>query len=116
VPDESRPETEVAIYEMIKDGTYAKLFGGFGENLDRLCLTQAQIKVFCRDHHEWLRQEGWATFFLFKVNGELFVAYVIVSADGLYVLRCYADRFSDDSVWSAGNRPRIVVPQLALES
>ncbi|MBI2065717.1 MAG: hypothetical protein HYT68_01470 [Candidatus Zambryskibacteria bacterium] len=113
VPAGPTAETEIAIYEMVKDGTFAQLYGNFGENLDRLCLTQAQIRVFARDHRNWLRADGWVTFFLFKVNGEFFVALVRVRARGLLV---HVSRFSDDDVWTASLRPRIVVPQLALES
>ena len=112
VKSEAAPETEVTVYEMVKDGTFAQLFGGFGENLDRLCLTQAQIKAFARDQRNWLRSDGYATFFLFKVGSEFFVADVYVYADGLYV---YVHRLSDDLVWDAESRHRIVVPQLVLK-
>jgi len=105
-------ETKVAVYEMIEDGNFAQIFGGFGENLDRLCLTQAQIRVFARDCRQWLRSDDWATFFLFKVNGEFFVARVDVRAHGLHV---FVDRFSSDHVWYAGLRRRVVLPQLTLE-
>jgi len=102
-------KTKVSVFEMIKDGDFRQLFGSFGENLDRLCLTQAQIKQFCKKHGDWLRADGYATFFLFKVNGEYFVAYVRVFSDGLSVR---VDRFSDGSVWSAEYQHRVVVPQL----
>ena len=101
--------TAVQVFEMTKDGTFAQIFGGFGENLDRLCLSQDQIVSFCRDQANWLRTDGYGTFFLFKVKGEYFVAYVRRSVGGLGV---YAFRLSFDFVWSAGCRHRVVVPQL----
>lgn len=107
-------ETPVQVYEMIKDGTFAQIYGGFGENLDRLCLTQAQIVVFCRDHRNWLRTDGYGTFFLFKVGVEFFVARVFVYSDG--DLGAGVDRLSLGLVWGAGCRHRFVIPQLALES
>jgi len=102
-------KTKVQVYEMVKDGTFAHLFGSFGENVDRLCLTQAQIKQFCMKHADWLRADGYGTFFLFKVNGEYFVADVYVLSGGLYVS---VYRFSHDDVWHAESQLRIVVPQL----
>ena len=102
-------ETPVQVLEQIKDGTFAQIFGGFGENLDRLCLTQGQIIRFVKDNEKWLRADGYGTFFLFKVNGEFFVADVRRYSDGL---RVYVRRLSDDRVWGAEDRPQVVVPQL----
>ena len=102
-------EVSVQVFEMIKDGTFAQIFGGFGENLDRLCLTQAQIIFFVRNHAKWLRTDGYGTFFLFKVGGEFFVALVYVDPDGLYV---DVFRLGYDGVWPAESGRRFVVPQL----
>lgn len=109
VPGQATKEMPVQVFEMIKDGTFAQIFGGFGENLDRLCLTQAQIIQFVKDHSRWLHPEGWATFFLFKVNGEYFVAFVYRGVGRLGVFAC---RLSYDHVWRAECRHRVVVPQL----
>lgn len=103
-------ETEVAVYEMVKDGSFADIFGGFGADLDRLCLTQTQIKKFVQDHRDALRTEGYATFFLFKEHNEFFVARVRLDSGGALMVDVY--RFSYDGVWLAGRRHRIVVPQL----
>ena len=102
-------EVSVQVFEMIKDGTFAQIFGGFGENLDRLCLTQVQIIFFVRNHAKWLRTDGYGTFFLFKVGGEFFVAGVRVGSDGLLV---YVNRLAYGHVWFAEFRLRVVVPQL----
>jgi hypothetical protein len=107
-------ETTVQVYEMIKDGNFSQIYGGFGENLDRLCLSQAQIKVFCRDHRGWLRKEGYGSFFLFKVGTEFFVASVRVYSDGY--LYADVDRLSYGFVWRADDRLRFVFPQLTLEN
>lgn len=104
----------VHVHEMIKDSDFRKTFGGLSENLGELCLTQDQIIQFCEKHNKWLRTEGYATFFLFKVSGEFFVASVYVDSDGSLFIRVY--RFSDDDVWRAVHRRRVVVPQLALEN
>jgi hypothetical protein len=109
---EGSPTTEqsVVVYEMIKDATFAQIFGGFGENLDRLCLSQEQIIDFLTDHRRWLRTDGYGTFFLFKVGTEFFVAYVRVHSGG--DLSVYVFRLGYDNVWHADYRHRVVVPQL----
>ena len=110
-PGESTSETSVEVYEMIENGTYTQIFGSLSRDVEKLCLTQAQIKNFVVKHKQWLRQDGYATFFLFKSKGHFFVANVYVDSDGeLYV---FVYRFVDDFAWYAGRRHRIVVPQLA---
>jgi len=114
---EGKPTTEtpVQVYEMIKDGNFAQIFGGFGENLDRLCLSQEQIIDFITYNRDWLRTEGYGTFFLFKVGDEFFVAFVYVDSDGH--LNVNVGRLSYDYVWYAECRHRFVIPQLTtLES
>jgi hypothetical protein len=105
------PKTLLAAYEMIKDGSFQQIFGGFGENLKRLWWTEAQIVAFCRDHRDLLRTGGYGTFFLFEGdNGGFFVAYVHVRVDGR--LSVDVRPLSDDYVWRAKFTPRFVVPQL----
>jgi hypothetical protein len=108
-PGIATTETAVEVHEMVKDTTFAQMFGSLGTDLDRLCLTQHQIKTFCKKHPNWLRADGYATFFLFKVDNQFFVAYVRVDSDGL---RVNVDRFEDAYVWHAESAPRVVVPQL----
>lgn len=107
-------KTEVAVYEMIKDGDFARIFNGMSDDLNKLVLTQPQIIKFVQKHRQWLRTEGYGTFFLFKVGDEFFVARVLVDGGGQLKARVY--RFSYDDVWHAEGRRRIVVPQLTLES
>lgn len=104
----------VQVHEMTKDGTFEQIYSGLGTDLNALCLSQAQIIQFVKNHRKWLREDGYGTFFLFKVGGEFFVADVSVYSVGS--LDAYVDRFSDDNVWFAENRSRFVVPQLALAS
>ncbi len=102
-------ETAVQAYEMAKDATFAKMFGSLGSDLNKLCLTQHQIKVFCENHSIWLRTGGNANFFLFKENEQFFVAGVHTDSDGLNVC---VYRFEDARVWDAGRQHRLVSPQL----
>ena len=105
----STQKTPVQVHEMTKDATFAQMFGSLGTDLDKLCLTQHQIKTFCEVHKEWLRKDGYATFFLFKVDEQFFVANVRVNSGGLNV---YVLRFEGGRVWLAGGARRVVVPQL----
>ena len=111
-------EAPADIYEMKKDGAYAQLFGsltsaqGSYEEVvaacHPLCWQQGQIVEFARSHRALLRQDGYGTFFLFEVNGELFVAHVFVGGGQLEV---HVSRFSGTDVWRAACRHRVVVPQ-----
>ena len=112
VPSNKTKNTNVAVGEITKDGTFEQFFKEINTDLDKLILTQEQILVFIKKHKKWLRTDGYGTFFLFKVGDEFFVAGVGFIDDGQ--LLAYVCRFSGDSIWYAERRHRIVVPQLAL--
>ena len=131
IASQATVDTQVHVYEMERDGTFAQIFGGFGENLDRLCLSQAQIVEFVTTQKNWLRTDGYGTFFLFKekVKGEdkFFVADVFFDVRGhLDVIVCElsgggvwdvsVDPLSRDFVWPAEYRHRVVVPQLVTST
>ncbi len=105
------PEVSVAIYVMAKDATFSQMFGSLSPDVLKFCLTQAQIINFVKKYRNWLRTDGYATFFLFESNSHFFVADVRVYSDGELRVRVY--RFEDSRVWNAGHRPRVVVSQLA---
>ncbi|MEK7390726.1 MAG: hypothetical protein AAB635_01145 [Patescibacteria group bacterium] len=98
------------VHEVVEDSTFEQMFGSFSADLDKLCFEQDQIIDFATDHRNWLRIDGHTTFFLFKVGDRFFVADVDLGSDG--GLEVYVSPFSDDSVWSGGDRYRVVVPQL----
>ena len=110
-PGQPTGKTPVKIYEMAKDANFSQMFGSLSADARKLCLTQAQIKGFVKKYRNWLRADGYATFFLFESNGQFFVADVDVCSVGLYVL---VHEFEDGHVWNADYRHRVVVPQLAL--
>ncbi len=118
VPGKPTTKTKTQIFEMVKDGDFRAIFGGTGRDLDSLCWEQSQIKAFVRSHKKWLRTDGYATLFLFKVgegkNKHFFVAYVYLCSDGALYVDC--SRFEFDDVWYAAHRHRVVLPQLQLES
>lgn len=109
-PGQATGETSVEVYEMAEDATFSQMFGSLSGDAQKLCFTQSQIKSFVKKYSNWLRTDGYATFFLFESRGESFVARVRVDSDGLGVS---VDRFEGSGVWSAGYRHRVVVPQLA---
>lgn len=110
VPAKPTVAIPVAIHEIVKDGNFATIFGDFSRDLDDLCFTQDQIVSFVENHPTRLRIDGYATFFLFRVGGEYFVALADRrSVDGPNV---FVNRFSCDDFWFAENRHRVVVPQL----
>ena len=112
VPGISTPATRVQVYELVKDGTFREMFISLSSDLDKLCLSQHQIRVFCQERPDWLRQDGYGTVFLFKEKGWFFVAYVRMRSDGLYV---GVGRFENGDVWRAESRSRIVSPQLEAQ-
>jgi len=103
-------ETNVDVYEMVKDATFAQMFGSLGNDLDKLCLTQHQILNFISKHKNWLRSDGYATFFLFKSGENFFVANVYFDDDGSLGVDVF--RFELDHVWDTKYRHRVVLPQL----
>lgn len=100
----------VEVHEMVKAADFKAIFTSLSENLDSLCLSQAQIIQFCEKYRDWLRTEGCGTFFLFKVGIEFFVAGVFMF-DGAWGVCAYC--LSCDFVWRAQRRHRVVVPQFA---
>ena len=103
--------TPVDVYEMTKNGTHAQLFGSLNADVEKLFFTQAQIQGFVKKYPNWLRTDGYATFFGFKSNGKRFVAYVYFVGDGALNVR--VRKFEHDYVWHAEHRHRFVLPQLA---
>ena len=103
---------KVGVYGLIKDSQFTGFFNSVGVGLDKLCFTQHQIKKFVQKHRNWLRTNGYATFFLFKSKGKFFVAYVFIRDDG--TLRVGVFRLVCDALWVAEYRPRVVIPQLDI--
>ncbi len=112
--DEKGPETgetAVDVYEMVKDATFSQMFRKLNVDARKLCLTQHQIKNFVKKHRNWLRIDGYATFFLFESKGNLFVARVSFGSGGRLDVHVY--RFGSLRVWHAECRHRVVVLQPA---
>ena len=118
-PADPTEECATQVHELVQDGIFEQIYKGLDTELGSLCLTQAQIKKFCVERREWLRKDGYGTFFLFKKNKKkpatpenLFVARVGVYGDGRLGVSVY--QFSRGIVWRARCAHRFVLPQLVL--
>lgn len=97
---------EVAVLELTEDMTFEQMF------FESQVLTQSQIIEFCKTHKDKLKTGGWATFFLFKVDNDFFVAGVYFHDGGQ--LQVYVDQFENACVWYGDYRFRVVVPNLSI--
>lgn len=100
---------EVRVYELKQNVTLFQMFTSLSNNLNELCLTQSQIVNFCEKNFEYLRQDGFVTFFLFKENNEFFVAKVNVKFGRQTV---FIHRLDYNHVWKSEHALRLVVPSL----
>jgi hypothetical protein len=100
-------ETTVQVHEMVSDSTFLEMFNSFGVTIDRLVLTQAQIKQFATRNPDWLKKGGNGTFFLFKTGDEFFVAAVYYFSDGRLGVR--VRRLTLDRTFRAQKCHRLVV-------
>lgn len=110
-PGAATTEAKAVVYEMIRNGNFAELFGSINRDPRKLCFTQEQIIFFCVKYRDWLRTDGYATFFLFESRKHVFVARVRVYSVGSLLVG--VDRFEYSGVWNAEHRHRVVVPRLA---
>jgi hypothetical protein len=104
-------ETAVEVYETEKNVTPAEIFFSLADELDKLCLSEHQVVVFCKKYYQWLRIGSYSppTFFMFKGEKDFFLAHVFAASSGDLALR--VDRFKHgDGILPAG--VRIVVPEL----
>lgn len=110
-PGQATEETPVAVYEIMKNGTYEEFFNLLNPKMEKLSFTQAQIKGFVKKHRKWLCRD-YGTFFSFFSFKSNFVANVNFNSDGK--LKVYVFEFENDNVWNADDRHRVVVPQRAV--
>jgi hypothetical protein len=95
---------------MITGGTIVQIFNEIDTNLDKLVMSQKQIKRFFDKYSNWLYQhEGYATLFLAKENTKYFV--VSLSFDSLKWHVC-TKPFNNSYIWFDIHRCRVVSPRL----
>ncbi len=114
------PETPIQIHEMVGDGTFMDIFRSVPGTWREKWVSQDQVIEFCESLPDWLRQEGYGTFFLVrkdenkpidetKPEENLGVVRVYVDDDGL---RADVFQLEYDHVWVGERRHRVVSPQL----
>ena len=106
-------ERETEVHEMRLNADFSGMFNSLGRPLSELVFTFDEVENFCQKHPEWLRSDGYATFFLLKEDNEFFVADVSVYP---YGLNAYVYRFEYSCVWDGEYRHRVVVPQQGLSA
>lgn len=111
-------KTPVSVYEMICDKkakditlyTHAQIFCSLSSDLFKLTLTTAQIKGFAKKYRNWLRIDGYGTFFLIESDGHFYVVVVFMDPNG--DLREGLFKFGYRLGWDPWKNYRVVVPQL----
>lgn len=103
------PETDVQVYELVRDGEFTDIYNGVGVDLDKLVLTQDQILTFVEICHDWLRTYGPETFFIMK-NGKMF--FVVGVVDDVPGISIYPANLSYRGIWHGSRSHRFVLPQL----
>jgi hypothetical protein len=115
----SKPREAIGtqVYELTRNATFVQMFASLAPDLDvrRLCLAQDQIINFVNLYGCWLRG---ANFFLVETSLWESRKYILV-----LILRRLprkkeslswrAEFFGNEHIWSANDRPRLVVPQRA---
>jgi hypothetical protein len=88
VPSDSKEETALSMYKPTRSATLRQMFSAIDPDLNKLCLTQHQIKLFCRKHRRLLsHNQDKHNFFIIKVGNRFFVVAVLFnSAVSMYVL------------------------------
>lgn len=103
-------ETEVGVYELIKDATLGQMFS----NPEKMCLMQSQIFLFAKKYINWLLTNRDSTFFLFKSYNRFFVVNVYVRSDyrvrSDHKLIVHVHQLEFSCNWIAKYRPRLVLP------
>lgn len=105
---------QIEVCRLVEDAGLLRIFTSLKKNLDSLCLTQAQIKAICRDHHNEL-ENGPAkmpNLFLFKAGQEFFVAWIYRSDCGSNKPLARVYRLEDDRIiHGTSNRVYIFLPK-----
>lgn len=104
----STGETEVSMFELHQSAKFNQMFASLPENdLDKLCLTQHQIKSFVEDNKGWMDNDNSLTFFLFRDRENYFVAMVLIDVSDAASIS--VDPLGSKKVWDAESRFRVVV-------
>ena len=106
-------KTSVQFYEPVEDADFPGMFGSLGEDLDKFCFTEHQVRIFCEKYHHYLleeklkkRSKGRPNFFLCKGDKSYYVARVGKTAKKISVI--YLD-FNRPYIFKAKDFCRVFV-------
>jgi hypothetical protein len=109
-PCQPTKETEVKVYRLIKDATFSQLFSSLSSDLHRVCFfSRAQVKNFVKKHKKWLGEGLSSTLFLYRSDGDFFVANVCI--ESCFTLCLYIHHFKNSSIWPSEFAIRVVTPK-----
>ena len=116
-PSKPTAKMPLAVYCLNDAGNYRMVFGGFGENLRRLCWTEEQIIVICEDHHDIIHRAKAPVKFLFEGEDSTEEAPVFwvasVQKTKNAELCLHISPLGNPSVFDEDYSPWFVVPKLA---
>jgi len=107
---QSTEKTPVKVYEIKNDVFYSQIFSEPNTDVAKSCLTQHQICSFVDRHRNWLRPDGYSTFFLFMSKGNCFITGMSFGAN--YKLEVFLCQFKNANTLDVQRYDRIVVPRL----
>lgn len=100
-------DTDVEVHELVRQESFYDIYNSVSVDLDKLVLTQDQVISFVEIHRNWLRSDGYGTFFLLREGNEFFVVRVVYGH-----FRVHVHRLSHARPWYGVYGCRIVLPQL----
>jgi hypothetical protein len=109
VAEEPTDETVVHIFNLFGRAKFSEMFGSFGENLDRICFTKHQIRLFANNYHDIFNTGG--TFFLLKQKNDFAIVEAISYVSGQSEVKIYALSHSYEW-WGDLHSYCLVVPRL----
>ncbi|MCX6792685.1 MAG: hypothetical protein NTY12_01540 [Candidatus Falkowbacteria bacterium] len=103
-------KTPVQITKLVADSSLHTIFNSLSKSkdLEKLCLTQSQIRNFCLKYKKRFWQDNSSVFFLFMENKQYFVAHVSSTFFGLHV---NVQGILFEHVWKAKDNCIIVTPK-----
>ncbi len=102
--------TYLDIRELRSTRTFIEVFTSINSDLDKCTLSQHQIIRFCEKHPKLLNYKYY-THFLFKVDGEYFVAFANLSSAAGDNIAIYVWPLTLNRILLADDHARIVTPK-----
>ncbi len=111
-------EMTVCMYKLMKGVTFSQVLCSFPANVDKLCLTKAQIKCFLVKYQSWCKVLNRRTLFVFKSRGKFFVVEIslAIGDNNRYLdqLDESVSLLDDFSLWARNEHHQyfLVIPQI----